>query len=178
MNVSRAGSSFCGLSVCSYNTASSTYLVDSILFHVNSTWSWLNCKKKFRFLFWIYSNWYFLSVCEYWNNCRGYNRSSSQSTSLLHFNYIYCLSCCIRTRTLTLHRCKKRNFINLNLHIILFRSFSQAGIYWITFLDQFTGSYPAYIIGFCECICIAYVYGSINPSKYLFFSFLLTKCEF
>ncbi|CAF1020392.1 unnamed protein product [Rotaria sp. Silwood1] len=36
---------------------------------------------------------------------------------------------------------------------------TDAGIYWITFLDQFTGSYPAFIIGLFECICIAYVYG-------------------
>lgn len=39
---------------------------------------------------------------------------------------------------------------------------TDAGIYWITFLDQFTGSYPAYIIGLCECICVAYVYGCKN----------------
>ncbi|CAM4866858.1 unnamed protein product [Rotaria socialis] len=36
---------------------------------------------------------------------------------------------------------------------------TDAGIYWITFLDQFTGSYPAFIIGLFECICIAYIYG-------------------
>ncbi|CAF2737142.1 unnamed protein product [Rotaria sp. Silwood2] len=36
---------------------------------------------------------------------------------------------------------------------------TDAGIYWITFLDQFTGSYPAFVIGLLECICIAYVYG-------------------
>ncbi|CAF1058426.1 unnamed protein product [Rotaria sordida] len=37
---------------------------------------------------------------------------------------------------------------------------TDAGIYWITFLDQFTGSYPAFVIGLLECICIAYIYGS------------------
>ncbi|CAF0879596.1 unnamed protein product [Adineta ricciae] len=39
---------------------------------------------------------------------------------------------------------------------------TDSGLYWITFLDQFTGSYPAFVIGFFECIVIAYIYGSNN----------------
>ncbi|CAF2863391.1 unnamed protein product, partial [Rotaria sp. Silwood2] len=35
---------------------------------------------------------------------------------------------------------------------------TNAGFYWLTLLDNFTGSYAAYIIGLLECICIAYVY--------------------
>ncbi|CAF1181269.1 unnamed protein product [Adineta steineri] len=42
---------------------------------------------------------------------------------------------------------------------------TDAGIYWITFLDQFNSSYPAFTIGILECICIAYVYGSNNFRK-------------
>ncbi|CAF3969028.1 unnamed protein product [Rotaria sp. Silwood1] len=36
---------------------------------------------------------------------------------------------------------------------------TNAGFYWLTLLDNFTGSYAAFIIGLLECICIAYVYG-------------------
>ncbi|CAF4131337.1 unnamed protein product, partial [Rotaria sordida] len=39
---------------------------------------------------------------------------------------------------------------------------TNAGFYWLTLLDNFTGSYAAFIIGLLECICIAYVYGSNN----------------
>ncbi len=74
-----------------------------------------------------------------------------------------------------MYRCKKKTknyYIKLS-NVYIF----QAGIYWITFLDQFTGSYPAFVIGFFECICIAYVYGMFSNGFFSFFEIRKKKFD-
>ncbi|CAF4977823.1 unnamed protein product, partial [Rotaria sp. Silwood1] len=47
---------------------------------------------------------------------------------------------------------------------------TNAGFYWLTLLDNFTGSYAAFIIGLLECICIAYVYGGNSSSNRYYYT--------
>lgn len=118
------------VSICCYNTSSSSTMVYPLLFYAHSTRSGF-CGKSWRASKYFKIDLLF-SVCQCRNHCRGYHGSNTCTTSIQLVGYARCLHIHVWTRFTSLYWCKTNVYHLQLLKILLhFRLVCIGSHFWI-----------------------------------------------